>query len=364
MRVLVVDDTIAYRTIVSNILAEIPGVEVVGTASNGLLALSKIKSLKPDLLTLDIEMPEMNGLDVLEVIKRDSLNVGAIMVSSLTKRGGELTIRALELGAFDFITKPDAGSMQSNAEQIKKALGQLIKAYAEQREIHALLRGTANPQPRNAAHKEATEPVIARKGSTTVAGNAMRAEAVGIGVSTGGPNALTSMLPMLPGDVNVPILIVQHMPPLFTQSLANSLSAKCALKIKEAENGEPLLPNTVYIAPGGKQMKITLGTDARTKIIHVTNDPPENYCKPSVDYLFRSLAHHYLGRATGVIMTGMGNDGVLGLRLMKRNHCTVIAQDQTSCVVFGMPKEAIDAGVVDIVAPLDMLAAEIVRTIR
>ena len=361
MRVLVVDDTIAYRTIVTKVLAEIPGVEVVGTASNGSLALSRIKSLKPDLLTLDIEMPEMSGLDVLEAIKRDSLNVGAIMVSSLTKKGGELTIRALELGAFDFITKPDAGSAQDNANLIKMALGKLIKAYADQLEIRAILHGAIKPQPRYAAGVEPSPPVTARK---PTAETGLRAEVVGIGVSTGGPNALTRMLPMLPGDVNVPILIVQHMPPLFTLSLAKSLSAKCALTIKEAENGEPVLPNTAYIAPGGKQMKIALGTDARTKIINVTNDPPENHCRPSADYLFRSLAHQYLGRATGVIMTGMGTDGVLGLRLMKRNPCKVIAQDQTSCVVFGMPKEAIDAGVVDIVAPLDMIAAEIVRTIR
>lgn len=361
MRVLVVDDTIAYRTIVSNALAEIPGVEVVGTASNGVLALSRIRSLKPDLLTLDIEMPEMNGLDVLDAIRRDALPVGAIVVSSLTKRGGDLTLKALELGAFDFITKPDGDSPAENAGQLKKTLTQLLKAYADRQEIRAILRGTAKPQPKYEAHA-ATAPAVVR--TAAAPGISLKAEAIGIGISTGGPNALMHMMPMLPGDMNVPLLIVQHMPPLFTQSLAASLSAKCSVRVKEAENGEPVAINTAYIAPGGKQMKIALGADAKTRIVQVTNDPPENHCKPSVDYLFRSLAHQYHGRVTGVIMTGMGNDGVLGLRLMKRNGSTVIAQDQASCVVFGMPKEAIDAGVVDIVAPLDRIAGEIIRTVR
>jgi two-component system chemotaxis response regulator CheB len=363
MRVLVVDDTIAYRTIVSKVLAEIPGVEVVGTASNGSLALSKIRSLKPDLLTLDIEMPEMGGIEVLEAIKSDSMEVGAIMLSSLTKRGGELTMRALDLGAFDFITKPDSGSPQDNADQLKKTLGQLIKGYADQQEIRSMLRGTIKSQPKYEANAGTAAPA-ARSMPAVFNGATTRAEVIGIGISTGGPNALTRMLPMLPGDMNVPIVIVQHMPPLFTQSLATSLSSKCSFKIKEAENGEPLLPNTAYIAPGGRQMRVASGTDARTKVIQVTNDPPENNCKPSADYLFRSLAHQYLGKSTGVIMTGMGNDGVVGLRLMKRNGSTVIAQDQASCVVFGMPKEAIDAGVVDIVAPLDEIAGEIVKTVR
>jgi two-component system chemotaxis response regulator CheB len=192
----------------------------------------------------------------------------------------------------------------------------------------------------------------------------IKAEVIGIGISTGGPNALAAMLPLLRGDIDVPILIVQHMPPLFTKSLAASLDAKSALTVKEGEDGETIKNNVVYIAPGGRQMKVTLGANAATKIIRVTDDPPENNCKPSVDYLFRSLAHHYVGRSTGVIMTGMGNDGTLGLRLMKRSGAAVIAQDEASSVVFGMPKEAIEAGVVDIVAPLDKIAGEIMKTVK
>lgn len=169
---------------------------------------------------------------------------------------------------------------------------------------------------------------------------------------------------MIPRDIGVPILIVQHMPPLFTQSLANSLTAKCAIAVKEARHGEPLLPNTAFIAPGGKQMKIIASGDGKNRIIKITDDPPENSCKPSVDYLFRSVAHYYVGRATGVIMTGMGSDGTDGLKLMKQNGATIIAQDEATCVVFGMPKEAATTGLADAVLPLDQLADMIVKTVR
>jgi two-component system chemotaxis response regulator CheB len=171
------------------------------------------------------------------------------------------------------------------------------------------------------------------------------------------------MMPLLPENLNVPILVVQHMPPMFTQSLAKSLDAKCRLTVKEAENGEPLVPNTVFIAPGGKQMKIIAGADGRTRNIRITDDPPENSCKPSVDYLFRSIAEHYVGRATGVIMTGMGSDGTKGLQHMKKNGSIVIAQDKDSCTVYGMPKEPIESGLADVIAPLEKIADEITRTV-
>ncbi len=369
LKAVVVDDTIVYRRIVSDALAAIPGVDVVGTAVNGKIALAQIKALQPDLLTLDMEMPEMNGLEVLEAIKRDGIDVGVILVSSLTTKGGALTMKALDLGAFDFITKPESGGPDENRENIRKALLPLIKIFARQREIRAILR-SKGAAPRATTVKPG-DPKEATPGSAAsvvqrISAMAVRAasEVLAIGISTGGPNALGQMLPNLPANIGVPILIVQHMPPVFTQSLAASLDARCGFTVKEAENGEPVRPNCAYIAPGGKQMKVTLGGDASTKIIRVTDDPPENNCKPSVDYLFRSVAHHYLGRATGVIMTGMGNDGTLGSRLMKRNGCVIIAQDEATCVVFGMPKEVIAAGIVDVVAPLDRIAGEIVRTIK
>jgi two-component system chemotaxis response regulator CheB len=191
-----------------------------------------------------------------------------------------------------------------------------------------------------------------------------KAEIIAIGISTGGPNALAKVLPMIPGDIGVPILIVQHMPPMFTQSLAKSLAAKCAISVKEARQGEPILPNTALIAPGGKQMKIVAGADGKTRVVKITDDPPENSCRPSVDYLFRSVAQHYMGRATGVIMTGMGSDGTRGLQQMKQNGAAIIAQDEATCVVFGMPKAAVETGLADAVLPLDQIADKIVKTVR
>jgi two-component system, chemotaxis family, protein-glutamate methylesterase/glutaminase len=364
LKVLVVDDTIVYRKTVSDILAGISNVEIVGTAGNGKIAMTRIAALKPDLLILDIEMPEMNGLEVLAAIKENSIDVGVIVLSALTVKGGELTMRALELGAFDFVTKPESHSSEQSREEIRSVLIPLIKAYSHGREVKSLLKGVKRaPLPEKPKPVENIRPALAH-GVVSVTAGTFRAEAVGIGVSTGGPNALMKLLPKLPGNLNVPVFIVQHMPAAFTHALAESLNTRSPYSVKEAEDGEIVQNSRAYIAPGGKQMKVTLGADALTKIIRVTDDPPENHCKPSVDYLFRSLAHHYVGRATGVIMTGMGNDGTVGLKLMKRNGAYVIAQDEASCVVFGMPGEAIKAGVVDILVPLENLAGEIVRSVK
>ena len=191
-----------------------------------------------------------------------------------------------------------------------------------------------------------------------------KSEIVTIGISTGGPNALARMMPMLPGDLGVPIVIVQHMPPVFTRSLANSLNAKCALTVKEAQDGEVILPNVAYIAPGGKQMKLVASADGLNRLIKITNDPPENSCKPSADYLFRSVADYYVGRSTAVIMTGMGSDGTRGLQVLKQKGALVIGQNEASCVVYGMPKAPAELGLIDVVAPLDKIAGEIVKTVK
>jgi two-component system chemotaxis response regulator CheB len=365
IRVLVVDDTIVYRKIVSDIVAELPNVEVVGTANNGKIAMSKITSLKPDILTLDIEMPEMNGLEVLERMKTEFPDVGAIVLSTLTREGGDMTIKALELGAFDFIPKPGAGTMAENKQAISNSLAPMLKAFARHRDIKRILKGKSSSA--EAISEKKTSPDsggVGERARATTTLERTKSEIVGIGISTGGPNALSQMMPQLPANLGVPVLIVQHMPPLFTQSLADNLNSKCALEVEEAVDEQTLQPNVALIAPGGKQMKVVAGADGVTRMIRVTDDPPENSCKPSVDYLFRSIAHHYVGRATGVIMTGMGSDGALGLKLMKRNGSAVIAQDEMTSVVYGMPKEAIDAGIVDVVAPLDQIAAEICHTVR
>ncbi|VTR66165.1 Chemotaxis response regulator protein-glutamate methylesterase [Desulfosarcina cetonica] len=364
LRVLVVDDTVLYRKIVSDVLATIPGVEVVGSAHNGKAAVNKLASLKPDLLTLDIEMPEMNGLEVLAHIQQQAPHVGAIMLSTLTQEGGAMTMKALELGAFDFIPKPQSGTMAENRKKVADTITPMIRAFQRSVRLTGRSKVMARPasKPRAALSLRKASPATSRVPRTVIGKS--RSEIIAIGISTGGPNALAKMLPMIPKDLGVPIVIVQHMPPMFTQSLANSLAGKCSIAVREAKQGEPLLPNTALIAPGGKQMKIVAGADGKTRVIKITDDPPENSCRPSVDYLFRSVAHHYVGRATGVIMTGMGSDGTQGLKLMKQNGATIIAQDEATCVVFGMPKEAVETGLADAVRPLHQIADTIVKTVR
>ncbi len=392
IKVLVVDDTIVYRKIVSDVIKEIPDVEFVGAASNGKTAIARIASLKPDIVTLDIEMPEMNGIEVLEYIKDNSISTSAVMLSTLTQKGSDMTIKALELGAFDFIPKPDKGTMAENMLKVRDSLVPIINAFKRQKGFKSTLKlsqidssrtpsSSANTasistirtvQSSSSANLSSKSPLFKLKGDSnkseiirpsTIIRRQTPSSIVGIGISTGGPKALAVMMPMLTTKLNVPVLIVQHMPPVFTKSLAKSLNAKCDLEVKEAENGEPLRPNTVFIAPGGMQMKIVAAADGRTRNIKITDDPPENSCKPSVDYLFRSIAEHYVGRATAVIMTGMGSDGTKGLEHIKRNGGVIIAQDKDSCTVYGMPKEPIESGMADVIVPLTQLADEITKTV-
>lgn len=370
LRILVVDDTIVYRKAVSDILTEIPGIEVVGVAHNGKIAMSKIARLKPDLLTLDIEMPEMNGIEVLEELQSKYPTIGAIMVSTLTTDGGEMTMKALELGAFDFILKPHASNPAESKKQLKNSLLPIITEFKRSKNATRLLgtkgrfgKGTktvVRPALRPLAAKKAAAPLSKPRATVRRA----KAEIVTIGISTGGPNALTQMLPMLPGNIGVPIVIVQHMPPVFTKSLAASLNAKCALTVKEAEDRENIQDNTVYIAPGGKQMKLVASADGQNRQIKITNDPPENSCRPSADYLFRSVGDYYVGRTTAVIMTGMGSDGTKGLEILHQKGATIIAQNEETCVVFGMPKKPIESQLADVIAPLNKIADEIIKSVR
>ena len=357
IKVLIVDDTILYRKVIGDILKSEDEIEVVGTANNGKIAISRIASLQPDLLTLDIEMPVCNGLEVLEYLRQNHPHIGAIMLSSLTRKGGDMTIKALELGAFDFMPKPEGGSMAENQAFIKNDLISKIKMYARRTSIKRLLKGgkqappAREPQPnstiRTASKSTTTAPAKPTPIQTVTAKKRNLASTIiAIGISTGGPNALTRMLPMLTAPIGVPIVIVQHMPPLFTKSLADSLNNKCSLSVKEAEDGEILKNDFIYIAPGGKQMKIVAHPGGHGKV-KITDDAPENNCKPSADYLFRSVASLYKERATGVIMTGMGSDGSKGLVQMKTRGDFVIAQDEETCTVYGMPKVPVESGIAD-----------------
>lgn len=377
MRVVVADDSALFRRLITTVLASLPEVEVVGQAANGKQALQRVHELTPDLLTLDMEMPELNGLEVLDALQKSGENVAVLIISAFTHQGGRLTIQALQKGAFDFITKPDLSGLEQIREALRAELAPRLKAQSLRFKVRNILRNSTAAAPIHPAASPvhpAAPPIHAASPTwmTSLEGintrmnrlaGTIKPEMVLIGVSTGGPNALAGLLPALPGDLGVPVLIVQHMPPLFTQSLAENLTAKCALQVCEAAHGENLEPNTVYIAPGGRQMRLAPGDGGR-KMIQITDDPPENNCRPSVDYLFRSVANQFSGRAMAVILTGMGSDGMLGLRLLKRHGCFVIAQDEPSCVVYGMPKAAVDAGVVDVVLPLEAIAGRIVAAIQ
>jgi len=365
LRVLVVDDTILYRKVITDVLSELPGVVVVGSAHNGRIALEKIAELKPDLLTLDIEMPEMDGLSVLRQMAEDAPQVGAIMLSAYTREGSEMTLKALELGAFDFICKPQTRSLRENRDELKKAIAPMIKAFVRLSEVRMILKGKQHTMHQGGLAPPRSIPPDKphRTTSSAIFQQAPRSRIVAVGISTGGPVALAHFLPKIPADMGVPLLIAQHMPPFFTESLARNLDRRCAITVKEAVDGEQILPDTAYIAPGGQQMKIADDLFKKVKIIRITHDPPENGCTPSADYLFRSVAEHFGGNATGVIMTGMGSDGTLGLQQMKEKGAFIIAQNEASSVVYGMAKKPVEMGIVDTVVPLDQIAEQIRRTI-
>lgn len=369
LKVLVIDDSILFRRMLTDAVTATGEAEVVATALSGQNGIDKIKELKPDLITLDIEMPGLSGLEVLDLIKEQKLNCGVIIVSALTKRGGRMTMQAIAKGAFDFVTKPDGDSIDENRKCLIESLTPLLKAFKRKFEIRSILSATGNRPAAQPVNSEIINSCQKGEDLTRInermvrLQNAGRVELVLIGVSTGGPNALAVVLESLPGNLGVPILIVQHMPPHFTQPLAESLNARCRLRVKEAENGELLVNDSIYIAPGGRQMRLKVcGNGVRT--VEITDDPPENNCRPAVDYLFRSVAHQIGGGTMAVIMTGMGNDGLQGVKLLKRHNCPVITQDELSCVVYGMPRAVFEAGLSDFALPLDAIAAKIVSLVR
>jgi len=262
VRVLVADDAVLFRRLLSEVLALIPGVEVVGSASNGKIAIQKVRELKPDLLTLDIEMPEMDGLAVLDALfENGQPKVAVIVVSALSRRGGDLTVRALQKGAFDFITKPESDTPELGRQALLRALEPRIRALSHRQDIRDILRGGLSRSKAESPAPAAADRVSLESNLGGIASRMQRLsdhtkpEMILIGVSTGGPAALAQLLPAIPGDIGVPILVVQHMPPIFTKSLADSLAPKCAVKVREAISGEVPKPGTVYIAPGGQQMR-------------------------------------------------------------------------------------------------------------
>lgn len=355
VRVLVVDDSLIYRKVIRDTLASLPNVEVVGSAGNGKAAIEKIEQLKPDMLTLDFEMPELDGLGVLKWMKQQKSVAKAVMISALTTEGAEATLQALAEGAFDFVVKPSGSDLQQNQAQLTAALTEHVYA------IEALLgRSRIHRSEAGSAPVPAAKPIPRSPSITRILPGQRRIAIIGIGVSTGGPDALRTMLPMLPADLPVPVVIVQHMPPVFTKSLAQSLDKLCKLRVSEGINGQVVQPGQIVIAPGGRHMKIVRNVAGLPQVL-LTDDPLVQSCRPSVDYMFNSLAEGFGHQTLSVIMTGMGYDGADGCRKLHQLGGPVIAQSEATCVVFGMPRKPVEEGVADVVAPLTEIAQEIVN---
>jgi two-component system, chemotaxis family, protein-glutamate methylesterase/glutaminase len=346
IRILVVDDSAVIRRILCDALAADPEIEVAGTAPNGRIAVSKIPQVNPDLITLDVEMPVMNGLEALGEIRKTYQNLPIIMFSTLTERGAAATLEALSLGATDYVTKPSgAGSAEVATERVRSELLPKIKALCGRSTRAAPLRSVPAP------------PRVARR-----LGLASRIDVLAIGTSTGGPNALGVVVPSLPADFPVPIVVVQHMPPIFTRLLAERLSSHSKVRVREAEAGQLLEPGTAWIAPGNYHM-VVKRQESGVRLA-LNQDPPENSCRPSVDVLFRSVAQTYGSHILGVVMTGMGGDGVNGSRQIREAGSEVIVQDEATSVVWGMPGLVAAAGEADGVYALDQLAPEVTRRVR
>lgn len=344
MRILVVDDSTVFRKVVRDTLSQVPGVEVVGVANDGKAALEKIDRLTPDLVTLDIEMPVMSGIAVLQELRQRSSRPEVIMLSSLTDEGAYATTQALRLGAFDFVLKPAQSSPKESQDQLRRHLVPKVTALLQRGETHPCAAAPSSKPIQNSNRPPAFSAPATSFAEATV---------VGIGISTGGPAALSELLPKVPGDLAVPLLIVQHMPAVFTRSLANELNRTSQITVQEAVDGQLIEPGHAYIAPGGQQMKVI--RDQRQFFVQVHDDPPERNCKPSVDYLFRSIANTYGRSAMGIIMTGMGDDGTRGCQLLKRLGCPIVAQDEASCVIYGMPRKIVEAGLADAIIPLNKI---------
>ncbi|MCU0710684.1 MAG: chemotaxis-specific protein-glutamate methyltransferase CheB [Pirellula sp.] len=381
VRVLVTDDTALYRRMLSDLFARIPGVEVVGTAYDGADCLMMIDKVNPDLVTLDINMPKLDGLAVLDQIRKRKLGVHAVMVSSPTAESAEQTVRALQNGALDMILKPSGASVEENRKSLERQLLQhvetvqgLLARTAGRRQSNALLSnrmgesGSVGPSCRYPGPEE-TSIANADKGSfgrpTANAGPRKKCstfECLCVGVSTGGPAALATILPKLPRGLPVPIFIVQHMPPVFTKSMAFHLSQSTSFPVIEATDGTLAQPGSVYVAPGGRQMKIAKINNRLE--ISVTDDPAVNSCKPSVDYLFDSVASECQGNVLAMILTGMGNDGLAGCKKLHAQGAHIIAQSAETCVVYGMPRQIVEKNLADEIVPLPEIAQRLCQLLK
>ena len=352
IRVLVVDDSVVIRRLVTDILAADPAIEVAGVAANGRIGLEKIPQVNPDIVTMDVEMPEMDGLQALKILRKGYPRLPVIMFSTLTERGAATTIDALALGANDYVAKPaNVGSAALGMERVRQDLIPKIKA----------LCGFREPLRLNTSITVTPAVTNAKRSPRALSRGQQRIEIVAIGVSTGGPNALAELMPAFPSGFPVPIVIVQHMPPIFTRFLADRLNGKAALTVREGVAGAELRAGEAWIAPGDYHM--TLDKTVGGARIELHQEPPENSCRPAVDVLFRSVAKAYGAASLAVILTGMGQDGYRGCEMIYDAGGQILAQDEASSVVWGMPRFVAQAGLADNVLPLKQIAGEITRRV-
>lgn len=343
-RVLIIDDSAAVRRLLTDILSGDPLVNVAGVAPNATVAMEKLAELSPDVITLDVEMPDVNGLELLARIRSVAPRLPIIMFSSLTQKAAATTLEALALGATDYVTKPaQTGSREASVAQVRDQLIPKIKALAMQ---------DAEPRP---ARARVTPP------RPPVPDASARPEILAVGASTGGPNALVDLFGALPAELPVPVVIVQHMPPVFTGLLAERLTAKGPLRFHEARDGDVLQPGQAWIAPGNYHMRIERTARQPAPVIRLGQEAPENSCRPAVDVLFRSVADAYGENALAVVLTGMGQDGLKGAERLRARGARIIVQDEATSVVWGMPGFVARAGLAESVLPLPEIAGEIRR---
>ena len=347
IRVLVVDDSVVIRRLVTQALSQHPSIEIVGSAANGTIALQRLAHFNPDVVTLDIEMPDMDGLEVLRHIRRDAPSTRVIMFSTLTERGAEITFEALALGADDYVTKASGDvSGESPISRIQQALVPKITQFFL---LPGQSSGASSPSPAAAVTRPATQ----------LRGLSSQPRLVAIGVSTGGPTALSSILPQFPADFGLPILVVQHMPPLFTRLLAERLNSGCALHVEEATQGRIVKRGEILVAPGDYHMKVAR-QDERVSV-SLDQSAHQNFCRPAVDVLFRSAAETYGGSVIAVVLTGMGQDGMRGAETLKAQGASILVQDEATSVVWGMPGAVANSGLADRILPLREVVPEILK---
>ncbi|MDR2891802.1 MAG: chemotaxis response regulator protein-glutamate methylesterase [Deltaproteobacteria bacterium] len=377
IKVLIVDDSAFMRKALNVIFDKDPEISVVGTATNGLDALEKIPKLDPDVVTLDIEMPRMDGLTALQHIMKD-MPRPVLMVSSLTSEGAEVTLKAMEYGALDFVAKPHSTISLDIVNQEKELIDK-VKAVARRKAFvlrHAAIRasiaGASQSAPGRTLDTRGRTGALAGSGATAGSGvsdsrqvsrpvgKTQLRDIVAIGVSTGGPPAVQKILAALPKDFPAPILIAQHMPASFTGPFARRLDGLCKIEVKEAEDGEKIRDGVAYIAPGGRHMRLVARLANRT--LHISDEPKSALYKPSANELIGSVGESQGRRSLGVMLTGMGNDGIEGTKILKAKGGRMLAQSEASCVVYGMPKAVVDAGLADAVLDVDDIAAAIMES--